>query len=89
MKQLILIGGLCSLTTISFSQQVSSERKPTSIPVESKATVAQTSTSDSVLIVNSMSRDAKVVMIPASKAVPENMEKQPEKTTTSSARKPD
>jgi hypothetical protein len=89
MKQLILIGGLCSLTTISFSQQVSSERKQIAKPVENKETVLQTWVSDSVVIVNSMSRDAKAVVIPISKEVPENTEKQLEKTVVSSARKPD
>lgn len=92
MKQLLLISGLCLLSTAAFSQQVSSERKVTITPVPTEEKTSQEHTPDTV-VVHSMGRMSK----PVSSVEPVVIENQvvpntnkPEQVTTvhSSAKKP-
>lgn len=90
MKQLIVLGGLCLLTTVSYSQQVSSARSGEIKPAENMETVPAEIIPDSVATLHSMARNGKTVTAPITKEAESNSEKPDEKATTvSSARKPE
>jgi hypothetical protein len=90
MKQLIILGGICLLTTVSFSQQVSSARSGEVKPLENNETTPIEVVPDSVATLHSMGRNGKSVTVPVTKETKSNTGKQTEKTTVvSSAKKPD
>lgn len=89
MKHLIILSGMSFLTTVSYSQQVSSKRSGVVEPVENKEAVKVT-VPDSVVTIHSMERNGKSVTVPVAKEMESNTGKQTEKTTVvSSAKKPD
>jgi hypothetical protein len=90
MKQVILVGGICLLTTVGFSQQVSSARNAVVKPEENKETIPVEIVSDSSGILHSTARNRQSVVVPLTKETESNIGKHPEKVTTvSSAKKPD
>ncbi|MNK05557.1 hypothetical protein D3C87_234400 [compost metagenome] len=91
MKQLILLSAATILSTVGFSQQVASSERKTVITGESKTPgeILQTEEPDSVGTVYSSSRIMKVEQVPLSPEKEPKPEKQSEKMTVSSAKKPD
>ena len=90
MKQLILLGGICLLATVGFSQQVSSARSGEVKPLENNETAPIEVVPDSSATLHSMGRNGKSVTVPVTKEIGSNSGKQTEKATpVSSARKPD
>ncbi len=92
MRQLIFTFGISLFATVSFSQQqaATSERKASAVPVsKSNEQIQPVNTSDSVAVLHSSSRSIQSEIIPVSKEIESTTEKQPEKTTVSSAKKPD
>lgn len=89
MKRFILLAGLSFITTVGFSQQVSSARNAEIKPVE-HGEGSQQAAADSVAVLQSMSRSGETVVVPASSGAKQTPGKQAEKPLVqSSARKPD
>lgn len=91
MKQLFLISGLSLLSTVAFSQQVSSERKVTITPVPTETNAPQ-QVSDTVIVHMTMGRMAKPdtrQVEPVSLENQQTSKSQPEPVVNSAKRKPE
>ena len=88
MKQLILLSGLCFLTTVSYSQQASSSRNGELKRLENQEMISKEIVVDSVATVHSMARNGKPV--PVTKETDSNTGSQSGKVIPiSSAKKPE
>lgn len=90
MKKFGLVIGLSLLTTVGFSQQVSTARKESIKPAENKEVTSTEIPSDSIAVLHSSSRKRESILVPVSKENPQNSQNEPAKAVVhSGSRKPD
>lgn len=88
MKQIGLVFVVSMLATVGFSQQTATSERKVTFVNQSKEEVLPIA-ADSTAVLYSSSREMKSEVVPVPKENESNKEKKPEKTTVSSAKKPD